>query len=142
MVEVAGRQDYLGAAIAEIDKLMLATLGTERGGECAHLFAVHLNQEVIAGHLSREVLSEFMTNGLAPGDAGLVILDNCVAMLKDVAGADVDPAVASLITDFEKVIDEKMMTNPGHVLPHNGRFSAAADTVGLDKYFKPDLSGR
>ena len=139
MVEVAGRQDYLGVALAEIDALMRSTLGAERGAECAHLFAVHLNQEVQAGHLSREILSGYMANGLAPNDAGLLMLDHCVTMLKDVAGTDVDLAVADMITDFEKVLDERMMSNPGHVLPRNGNFAAAADAAGLNKYFKSEL---
>ena len=138
MPEADLKRDYLGAALAEVDALLLSTLGFDRGSECAHLFAIHLEREVDEGNLSKEILSRFMSNGLAPNDVGLTILDHHVTVLKELSRLRVgDDQLRSFINDFETVIDHRMKTDPGKVLPRNGCFAEAADRVGLNKWFKP-----
>ena len=137
MPKTEEKKDYLGTALAQIDELMLSTLGYDRGSECAHLFALHLEHQVADGHLSKEVLMRFMANDLSPKDVGLSILDECVSALKAVAAQrEADSGALAFISDFEKVIDQRMKTDPGRILPRNGHFAEAADAVGLDKWFK------
>lgn len=137
MFKLFKRRAFGNEVITGVEKLLVSTLGREKGGECAVVFAETNRHFIANGDLNLNKLwDRYMDAGIPVDDCSLMMLDGTVTTLKKFQIDGGPEELKGFINLMEQAIDHRMKTNPGRVLPRNGGFANAAKESGLDKFFK------